>query len=389
MATYVDTSFVRLAERFAGPAGLAVRAHADGPALARVVQRGESHLDLLRSLSLRSALWFHLHEGAVHVYDATGIGSPARLRWGDNLREARVDVNAAAVAPVTVEAWDPVGVAVHRASARAPAGAGRPGALDGADSVRLHGWVAASDDAARALAESAAADRASTAAALWALVDGDEALAPGSQVEVAGAGATPSGPFVLTSVSHRVDDSGGFTSELSSAPLPDRRREPALPAEVHLATVRRVDDPEALGRVTVTLDSFGDVETEWLHVIAAAAGKSKGLVMIPEVGDHVVVLAPSNDLGRAIVLGGLYGAAGPPDSGVDGGSVRRYTLRTPGGQFVRLDDGRRALHLEDATGSFVDLSPDAVVVHAAVDLHLHAPGRAVKVTAAAVDFEEG
>ena len=56
---------------------------------------------------------------------------------------------------------------------------------------------------------------------------------------------------------------------------------------------------------------------------------------------------------------------------------------------MRLDDERRAVRLEDATGSFIDLSPERVLVHAAVDLTLEAPGRAVLVTAASVDFEEG
>jgi phage baseplate assembly protein V len=207
---------------------------------------------------------------------------------------------------------------------------------------------------------------------------------------VTGLEDAPAGPFVLTSVTHRVDDESGYTSEISSAPAVS----PAYACEaehpgVHLGTVSRVNDPAGAGRVLVTLDAFSSVETGWLPVVAAGAGSGKGLVMLPDVGDHVLVLAPGADLSRALVLGGLYGSAGPPDAGVDSGAVRRYTLRSPGGQVVRLDDAARSLRLEVSAGSYVELAPDRLTIHSSTDLDLHAPGRKITVTAAAVDFEEG
>ena len=147
--------------------------------------------------------------------------------------------------------------------------------------------------------------------------------------------------------------------------------------------------PGSAGTTVTVLDAVGGVETEWLPVLSSGAGRDKGLVMLPDTGDHVLVLAPPGDPGRGIVLGGLYGAEGAPDPGVVAGAVRRSTWRTAGSQLIRLDDEHRAVRLEDATGSFIELSPERVVVHAAVDLALEAPGRAVTITARSVDFLDG
>jgi phage baseplate assembly protein gpV len=111
--------------------------------------------------------------------------------------------------------------------------------------------------------------------------------------------------------------------------------------------------------------------------------------MLPDVGDQVLILFPRQDPAEGIVLGGLYGIKGPPDSGVEANSIRRYTLLTEGGQKMVLDDTRRSIHLEDKTGSSVDFSPDKFKLHAAVDLEIEAPGKAVVIRGQSIDFERG
>jgi hypothetical protein len=64
-------------------------------------------------------------------------------------------------------------------------------------------------------------------------------------------------------------------------------------------------------------------------------------------------------------------------------------MRTSGGQVITLDDENSKLRLEDETGSSVELTPEQVTIHAAVDLTIEAPGRAVVVRANSVDFEQG
>ena len=151
----------------------------------------------------------------------------------------------------------------------------------------------------------------------------------------------------------------------------------------------QIDDPAKLGRVRVSLPTYGNVETDWMGVLSAGAGAGKGFMTLPDIGDHVLVLFAHKDPGQGVVLGGLYGVQEPPDVGIDGGVVRRYTLLTPGGQRIRLDDGQQTIRLENSGGSYCELSPQKVRVHAAVDLEIEAPGQRVVIRGKNIDFERG
>ena len=99
-------------------------------------------------------------------------------------------------------------------------------------------------------------------------------------------------------------------------------------------------------------------------------------------------MLPHGDPATGFVLGALFGTLAPPDTGVHGGKVRRWSLRTSGGQSVVLDDQERRVRIRNAVGSAVDLGPDRLRIHAATDLVIEAPGRAIVVRAASVDFEQ-
>ncbi len=394
VAVHEGASLGSLAQAWGETVGVSTQVSADGPKLARVVQPGQSALEVLQQLSARSGVHFHLRQQTLHVFGPDGVGDPVPLRWGETLREARLDLNAAAGArPVQVGAWDPLVAASVTAEESGQGNGPDAGAVGASGPVRVAGGVASSDEEASALARAHAERRAATARALWGVADGDPRLRPGAVVEIA-AGPSPdddvlAGRYTLTAVTHRVDDRAGYSSELSSAATEPAPAATAAAADVQLGTVADVNDPESRGRVAVTLDALDAVATEWLQVLTPAAGPDKGLIMLPEVGDHVLVLAPGADAGRGVVLGGLYGEAGAPDPGVVDGAVQRYTWRTSGGQLVRLDDSATAIRLEDATGSYVEMTPERVVVHAACDLTLEAPGKAITVTASSVDFKEG
>jgi hypothetical protein len=89
------------------------------------------------------------------------------------------------------------------------------------------------------------------------------------------------------------------------------------------------------------------------------------------------------------VLGGLFGPKGLPDDVFDGGGVRRFTTRSPGGQTVRLDDSDKSIRLENSKGSFVELLPGKVRIHAETDLEIEAPGNTIVIRGAKVDFQTG
>ncbi len=204
-------------------------------------------------------------------------------------------------------------------------------------------------------------------------------------VEVDGLGDEHNGRYVLTAVTHSIDAERGFVSRLDTAPPAPRARNVSRVAS--LGTISRIDDPDHIGRVQVALPAYGDLESGWLEVITAGAGSGKGLIATPDVGDRVLVLFPDGDPVRGVVLGGLYGADGPFDSGIEGGAVRRFTVRTPGGQRLVLDDHQDLVRVENKCGSFIEIAPKHVLVHAHdAPLTLEAPGQTVSIRGNLIDF---
>ena len=213
---------------------------------------------------------------------------------------------------------------------------------------------------------------------------GDTALSPGRIVDVTGIDHA-AGQYVVTGCIHRINARVGYATEITSEPEPPPKQ--STDSIVTCAKISQIADPEHMTRVRATLPTFGDVETDWMPVVMNGAGKNKGLMMLPEVGDQVLVLLAHGDPAQGIVLGGLYGIAGAPDDGIDHGDVRRYTLLTRGGQKIQLDDTNRAVRLENSDGSFVEMHPEKMTLHAATDLDIEAPGHTVIIRGNKIDFQ--
>jgi hypothetical protein len=95
--------------------------------------------------------------------------------------------------------------------------------------------------------------------------------------------------------------------------------------------VTQNEDPEGLGRVRVKYPSLGDgVEGWWARVASLGAGSERGALMLPVVGDEVVVGFEQGDVRRPYVLGALWNGQARPGS----------DLPQPDGSFVLRSDYR-------------------------------------------------
>jgi phage protein D/phage baseplate assembly protein gpV len=377
-----------LAEELARDVGLAVEAAADGPEHQWIVQHHDSDLAMLVEALERCGLFYAVREGVMHLLTLDGLGEPVALDLGRSLLEARLELNAdGACQDVQVAGWDPVRAQTYLGRADA-ARNGREVAvrLSGLNRRTFVDQAAHDQRHADALAQAELDVRANGEVRLWGVAEGDPRLRPGARVTLAGVGEAFTGRHVLTRVTHTVDERGGFLSEIETEPPRlGARRTAAIVTE---AIVTQVHDPERRGRVKAKLPGYFDVETDWMPVITLGAGSGKGLQVQPDVDDTVLVLLAHEDPAEGIVLGGLYGMRDVPDgAGVVGGAVRRFQLRTPGGQFVRLDDERGSIVVEDHTGSRLELAPGKVTLHAAGDLEIAAPGHRVVIRGRAIDFE--
>jgi len=383
---HVEVTVAELARELCGDLGVSVDAGSTGPLFHHVIQHRQSDLELLTELSARSGLFFWLRGSTLQLMTLEGGGAPISLELGRGLLEASFELNTdRSCQDVTASGWSPGEVTPYLAQVSAPR-VGRS-TEDPGGSAASPGRTLVSEgveDAAQleAVAQAELDRRVAAELIFRGVSDGDPRLIPGARVEIAGVAPRARGTYVLCSVTHRVNPEAGFVSELSTEP-------PAPPpkptgASVALGRVTRVDG--TTGRVRASLLAHREVETDWMQVAAPGAGAGKGLTMIPDVGDSVLVVFTQEDPARGVVLGGLPGKNAPHDTGVKGGAVLRFNLRSAGGQQLRLDDDRRVLRIENAGGSFIELAPGGITVHSGGQLTLE--GGQVTIRGSAVDFEE-
>jgi uncharacterized protein involved in type VI secretion and phage assembly len=389
----VQTTIAEIANDLAGDLGLSVDAAEPGPVWQNVVQHRETDLELLVVLAARCGLYPVVHDDVLHLVTLEGTGSATPLVVGEELLEARVELNGdRSVRSVSATGWDPLSAGSHQATVES-ARSGRdvraevaPADVGGTGEVALFGEYASDVAHANALAQAELDARTAGEVTFWGVAEGDPLLRAGTPIDVSGLRDELDGRYVLTEVTHTIDADRGFLTELSTAPPEVRQRLAAATAAV--AEVTSVDDPDGRGRVRVKFPAYGDVESDWLGTATPGAGSDRGLVALPDVGDNVLVVFPHEDPATGIVIGGLYGTGGPPDPGVAAAAVQRFTLRTAGGQHIALDDEHRKLRLEDVTGSSLELAPGGVKLHSAVDLTIEAPGRAIVIRAKSVDLKQ-
>lgn len=109
------------------------------------------------------------------------------------------------------------------------------------------------------------------------------------------------------------EDYGGLAFSPTGSVEMVEERESVRRAVATPGVITKIDDPERLGRVQVSLPTLGDVETDWMESLSAGGGDGKGLLMIPDLGDRVLVLDARGEPAQGIALGGIFGPRALPD----------------------------------------------------------------------------
>lgn len=411
LRAHVARNLRELARDLVGDVGLRIELAEDGPVWRRLLQWRQTDLELLTDAASGCGLYFGVHERALEFTTLEGVGEPRPLEFGRALLEVSFDASAErSCRAVSVRGWSTWESARHAARVDT-ARHGRRSDIDALgdlaerlDARELADELTQSDTHAAELAQAELDWHAADEVHVHGIAEGDAALRPGVRVALSGVSSACDGDYVVTAVEHRLDRLQGFRSEFDTRPPP--RPERSRAATMTLGIVIDVDDPDALGRVRVSLPNLGDLETDWLAVAAPGAGAGKGISSLPDIGDRVLLLLPRDDAAQGVIVSGLYGSDGPPDAGVRAGRVHCYTLLLPGGQRLLLDGERRIARLENgggnhlelapgrariasSSGSYVELTESRVRIHANADLELEAPGKSVIVRGARVDFETG
>ncbi|ELY2018220.1 hypothetical protein SL053_002138 [Flavobacterium psychrophilum] len=115
-------------------------------------------------------------------------------------------------------------------------------------------------------------------------------------------------------------------------------------------------DPKNNGRIRVQLlwQQTKNLRTPWLRVMTPDAGTSgavatnRGMVFIPEVGDHVMLGFRYNDPNRPFVIGSLFnGTIGA--GGSSNNNIKSIFTRT--GSTITFDEGASSILVKDPSGN--------------------------------------
>ena len=289
-------------------------------------------------------------------------GNPLVLRGGtDLLRFRTVITSAEQVGQVEVRGWNMaekkalVGnanagtkyVQLPDASPSAMSSAfGSPTYLSTRDAYGSQSEV---DAAAGALAEEISASFAE----IEAVARGNPKLRANTAISVENLGKPFDGKYVVTTARHRYDPTTGYTTAIAVTGRQDRSLLGLAGGQsagtryggAVLAQVTDAKDPQGLGRVKVSYPWLSDDHaSDWAPTVQAGAGKDRGALILPEVGDEVLVVFDHGDVNHPFVLGGLYNGTDKPKSGpVDpidssSGAVNRRSLVSRNGHRIDLLD---------------------------------------------------
>jgi uncharacterized protein involved in type VI secretion and phage assembly len=170
---------------------------------------------------------------------------------------------------------------------------------------------------------------------------------------------------------------------------------------VYTASVLDNRDREGLARVLVRVPGVSETGI-WARLATMMAGRDRGTLFMPEIGDEVLVAFEQGDPRTPYVLGSLWnGKAKPPAADASTKLIRSrsgVTLRfddkassvvieTAAGQRITLKDGAGSVRLEDQNGNSVTLAAAGITVTASAKVTVDAS--TVEINASMVTVNSG
>lgn len=354
--TFTDVSLGALVTKLVQAAGLTADVSLPTVTLTYAL-RNDSALGLIDEIATRTGSDWAMSEGTFGMWAAATGNAPGAstvtLRVEEDLDAFSVRQVGDAPTEVVVRGWDPQAQRAVSGTARTPST--RAGLTPSDAPGKVYTRVEARA-ATRSATEASGLAQGLAARTGRVIARGKAAFTPalrvGGTVTVDGAGPG-NGSYYVREVAHVFDASGARTSFVagdrdpvllsdpwSAAPVASSFRRSGLAVGV----VDDIGDPDGLGRVSVSLSTASDLaKSTWARVLGLGAGAGRGQVVLPEVGDEVLIGFEDDDIARPVVLGGLYGQSSTlPGAPVESGRVVTRTLTSRRGHILEMSDGDAA-----------------------------------------------
>ncbi len=306
-------------------------------------QDNETDWDFIWRLAERVGFEFVVEDTVAHFRKPIG-DDPLQLEWPTTLHSFSPRVTATQQAnTVTLAIQDPktkqvISSTADTANQIAEIGVDRETIAGAFPALEMH--VATepvkSPSEGDALAQALLDKLANGYIAADGVCPGNPDIKAGIAVQVTGIGNKYSGTYRVAAVTHVLR--GGSTYEtrfansaahtlLGSVGGDRGSSAPNFGSQLVLGIVTNNADPDGLGRVRVQYPSLGgDVEGAWARIASLSAGNARGVMMLPVVGEEVLVGFEHDDTTRPYVLGSLFNGVDIPGDDLTQGQDGSFAL---------------------------------------------------------------
>jgi uncharacterized protein involved in type VI secretion and phage assembly len=346
-----------------------------------ILQYNQTDMEFLSTRAER--IGYQVYTDGATLYfkkpDAVRATGP-ELKLGDNLTSFRPRLTIAQqVGTVTARGWDvrkKKEIVEEGASPTATnqGGTGKTGAahlqtVNGSAKTALILGALQNASDAKAVADGVAMNANREVIDAEGVCSGTPEIKAGVKIKIGNVGTRFSGAYFVTTATHVYTRDGYSTSFTISGRQPNTASRllegqagQAHDGRIHdvvVGIVTNNKDPDGLGRVKVKLPWMPEgnsIESDWARIATPMAGKSMGLMILPEIDDEVLVAFEHGDTARAYVVGALWnGKDKPPlatDVAVKSGTVAQRILKTRTGHQVIFDDSsdKASITIIDKTG---------------------------------------
>jgi len=329
--TFQNQTASDIVEKIAREAGLDLDTDPSGDPHEFVQQDNETDWDFIWRLAERIGFEFVVADGVAHFRRQSTETSPTELEWPDALRSFRPRVTAIQqVKEVTLATFDPKTKEAIDATASDPnqisrIGIDRQTVQHAFDDARVHIATEPVDSHSegQAVAQALLDKLANAYVAAEGVCDGNPAIRAGTPVNITGVGQKFSGTYRVAAATHVLR--GGsmyettFATETAHTLLGNvgtttsTAAAPPFGSQLVIGVVTNNRDPDDMGRVRVHYPSLGpDIEGAWARIVTPSAGNARGMLMLPVVGEEVLIGFEHDETTRPYVLGSLFNGVDKP-----------------------------------------------------------------------------
>ncbi|HVI47539.1 MAG TPA: phage baseplate assembly protein V [Chitinophaga sp.] len=165
------------------------------------------------------------------------------------------------------------------------------------------------------------------------------------------------GKFMIWGLTHHVTGNGDYYNDFQGVPAEGAAPQAHLGkipfSEAQSAVVVDNNDPKDLGRVKARFRWQQQGTTPWMRLVSPHGGGNKGVYMIPEKGEEVIVDFEGGNPELPFVLGTTYNGEAKAGFGTAGNDKK--VIKTRSGITILMDDSDGSITISDKSGSSIKM----------------------------------